>query len=117
MNLIGVKAWVDWVVWLLRGCIEGVVNFSSGLLGWRLRVCPILYPLLSFLHIWAISGDVLFVLFMKETILPSLSWFLVFVPVLPFDCISCLHTTSKVLCLGLPLASAVLACCSLATLY
>ena len=37
----------------------------------------------EFLRIWAISGDVSFVLSMKETILPSLSCFLVLVLVLP----------------------------------
>jgi len=73
VNLIGVKVWADWAVWLLRGCSEGMVDFFCGLLWWRLRVCPVLYPLLSFLHVWAISGDVLFVFFMKEAILTSLS--------------------------------------------
>jgi hypothetical protein len=38
---------------------------------------------MSFLCIWAIFGDVPFVFSMKETILPSLSWFLVFVLILP----------------------------------
>ena len=60
-----------------------MVDFSCGLLWRRLRIFPVLYPLLSFLRIWAISGDVPFVLCMKETILPSLSWFLVLVPILP----------------------------------
>ena len=82
MDLIGVKAWVDWEVWLLQGCSEGMVDFSCGLLWRRLRVCPILYPLLSFLCIWTISGDVPFVLSMEKIVLPLLSWFLVFVPVL-----------------------------------
>ena len=70
MNLTGVKAWVDWAIWLPRGCNEGMVDFSCGLLWRRLRVCPILYPLLSFFRVWAISGDVSFVLSMKETVLP-----------------------------------------------
>jgi hypothetical protein len=83
MNLIGVKTWVDWAIWLLQRCSEGVVDLPGGLLWQRLRVCPIFYHLLSFLRIWAISSDVPFVLFIKEIILPSLSWFLVFVPVLP----------------------------------
>ena len=71
--MTGVKVWVDWAVWLLRGCGKCMVDFSYGLLWQRLRVCPVLYPLLSFLHVWAISGDVLFVFFMKEAILTSLS--------------------------------------------
>ena len=83
MNLIGVKTWVDWAIWLLRRHNEGVVDLPSGLLWHRLEFCPAFYPLLSFLRIWAISGDVPFVFSMKETILPPLLWFLVFVPVLP----------------------------------
>ena len=79
MDLIGVEAWIDWAVWLLRGCDEGMVDFSCGLLWQRLSVCPVLYPLLSFPRVWAISGDVPFVLSMEKTILPSLSWFLVLV--------------------------------------
>ena len=41
---------------------------------------PYFYSLLGFFRIWAISGDVPFVFSKKETILPSLPWFLVFVP-------------------------------------
>ena len=73
MDLPRVKAWVDWVIWLFRGCSEGMVDFSGRLLLRRLRVCPIIYPLLSFFRVWAIFGDVSFVLSMKETVLPSLS--------------------------------------------
>jgi hypothetical protein len=73
VDLIGVKAWVDSVVWLLLGCSEGVVDFSCGLLWRRLRICPIIYPFLGLLRIWAISGDMSFVFSMKEIILPSLS--------------------------------------------
>ena len=60
-----------------------MVDFPGGLLWRRLRVFSAFYPFLSFLRIWAISGDVPFVFSMKETILPLLSWFLVSVPVLP----------------------------------
>jgi hypothetical protein len=60
-----------------------VVHFPSGLLRWRLRLFSTFYPLLRFLRIWAISGDVPFVFSMKETVLPPLSCFLVFAPVLP----------------------------------
>jgi len=70
VDLTRVKAWVDCVIWLFRGCSEGMVDFFGGLLLRRLRVCPILYPLLSFFRVWAISGDVSFVLSMKETVLP-----------------------------------------------
>ena len=57
-------------MWLLRGCSEGMVDFSCGLLWWRLWVCSIFYPLLSFLRVWAISSDVPFVFSMKETVMP-----------------------------------------------
>jgi len=40
---------------------------------------PCFYPLLGFFRIWAISGDMPFVFSMEETILPSLSLFLIFV--------------------------------------
>jgi hypothetical protein len=83
VDLIGVKAWVYWAAWLLRGCGEGMIYLSYGLLWWGLRVCSILYPLLSFLCVWAIPGDVPFVLSIKETILPSLFLVLVLDPFLP----------------------------------
>ena len=82
MNLIRVKDWVDWAIWLLRRYNKGVVDFLGGLLGRRLKICPIFYYLLGFFRIWAISGDMPFVFFMEETILSSLPWFLVFVPAL-----------------------------------
>jgi hypothetical protein len=83
VNLIGIKTWVDWAIWLLRRRSKGVVDLPNGVLWRRLRICPAFYSLLSFLRNWTISGDVPFVLSMKETILPSQSWFLVFVPVFP----------------------------------
>ena len=83
MNLIGVKTWVDWAIWLLRRYNKGVVDLPGGLLWRRLTIFPIFYSLLGFFCIWAISGDVPFVFTMKETILHPLSWFLVFVLVLP----------------------------------
>ena len=77
--MIGVKAWVDWAIWLLQRYSEGMVDLPGRLLWQRLRVCPIFYRLLGFFRIWAISGDVSFVFSMEETILPSLSLFLIFV--------------------------------------
>ena len=77
--MIGVKAWVDWAIWLLWRYNEGIVDLPSGLLWRRLRVCPVFYPLLGFFCIWAISGDMPFVFSMEEIILSSQPWFLVFV--------------------------------------
>ena len=106
MDLTGVKAWVDWAVWLLRWYSDGVVDFSCGLLWWRLRVCPILYPLLSFICIWAISADVPF-----DVLIPS------FCSSSSFNYISCPHAAFEVLCLWLPPTSAALASYSFAALY
>jgi len=78
-----VKAWVHWAIWLLRRHNEGVIDLPGGLLWRRLRICLVFYSLLGFLRIWAISGDVPFVFSMKKAMLPSLSWFLVFVLALP----------------------------------
>jgi hypothetical protein len=31
MNLIGVETWIDCAIWLLRRCIEGMVDLPSGM--------------------------------------------------------------------------------------
>ena len=67
---------------LLRRCNEGMVYLSCRLLWRRLRVCSVFYPFLGLLSIWTIPGDVPLVLFMKETVLPSLLLILVSIPVL-----------------------------------
>ena len=116
VNLIGVKAWVDWAIWLLWRYIEGMVDLPGGLLWRRLRVCPVFYSLLGLFRIWAISGDVPFVFSMEETILPLLPWFLVFILALLLIVFFCLLTASVMLCFVLPRASIAVAGYSLAAL-
>ena len=77
---------------------------------------PFFYPLLGFIRIWAISGDVPFVFSMEETILPSLPWFLVFVLGFLLIVFFCLRTAFGMLCFVLPLASVAIAGYSLAAL-
>ena len=57
-----------------------------------------------------------FVFSMKEAILPSLPWFLVFVPVFLLIVFFCLRTASGMLCFVLPPASIAVAGYSLAAL-
>ena len=114
--MIGVKAWVDWAIWMLRRYNEGMVDLPSGLLWRRLRVCPVFYPLLGFFCIWAISGDMPFVFSMEETILPLLPWFLVFILALLLIVFFCLRTASVMLSFVLPPASVAVAGYSLAAL-
>ena len=55
---------------LVLGYGGGVVDFSYWLLRCRLWILLVLYPLLYFLGIRTISGDMSFVPSMKETVLP-----------------------------------------------
>jgi hypothetical protein len=90
-----------------EGCGEGVVYLSCSLLWRRLLVSSILYPLLGFFGIWAIPGDVPFVLSVKNNNafaalgLGSCSSS-------SLDCVSSLRTASKMSCFDQPSAPAAL---------
>ena len=72
---------------------------------------------MGLLSIWAILGGVLFVLSMKEAVLPSLSLVLVSIPIPALVISLVFRIVSEAHCLGLPSLVAALAGYFLAVLY